>query len=124
MLRLVLLYAIHDSTRCPRVQDCVSSCRLVQCARASAGTRYGTAGTTSGKAHLKWAFSEAAVWFLSDHPAAPTYLARLAQTHAQGQALTLLAQQLARAVSSMLTRPGACEQEKCFQRYTLREGSG
>src|SRR4029453_3688522 len=33
MLSLVLLYAIHDIARFPRVQDFLSSCRLVQCAR-------------------------------------------------------------------------------------------
>src|SRR5437867_8574355 len=31
ILRLVLLYAIHASARCPRVQDVLSSCRLVTC---------------------------------------------------------------------------------------------
>src|SRR5262245_34119208 len=36
-LRRVLLDAIHDLNRFPRGQDFVSSCRLVQCARASAG---------------------------------------------------------------------------------------
>ena len=52
MLRLVLLDDIHEVHRFPRVQDVVSSCRLVTCARASAGKRYGTSGTTIGKAHL------------------------------------------------------------------------
>jgi transposase len=37
MLSLVLLYDIHDMARFPRVQDCLSSCRLGTCARASAG---------------------------------------------------------------------------------------
>jgi transposase len=64
MLRLVLLYEMHAITRFPRVQDCVSSCRLVTCARASAGTRYGTSGTKIGHAYLTWAFLEAAVLLL------------------------------------------------------------
>ena len=38
ILALVLLDEIQDSTRFPRVQDFVSSCRLVQCAKASGGT--------------------------------------------------------------------------------------
>src|SRR6266478_3239879 len=38
ILSLVLLYAIHDSARFPRVQDFASSCRLVTCAKESAGT--------------------------------------------------------------------------------------
>jgi transposase len=61
MLSVGLLYAIHDISRFPRVQDFVSSCRLVQCAQESAGKRYGSAGTKIGKAYLKWAFAEAAV---------------------------------------------------------------
>jgi transposase len=124
MLRLVLRDEIHEVNRFPRVQDVVSSCRLVKCARESAGTRDGTSGAKIGHAHLKWAFSEAAVLFLRDHPAAQTYLARLEKKHEKGQALTILAQKLARAVYDMLKRPGAFDQDQFFQRYTLREGSG
>ncbi len=69
ILRVVLLYAIHDITRFPRVQDFVSYCRLVTCAKAAAGKRYGTAGTKIGHAYLTWAFSEAAVLFLRTNPA-------------------------------------------------------
>ena len=90
ILSLVLLYEIHDIKRFPRVQDCASSCRLVQCARASAGTRSGTSGSTIGNAHLTWAFSEAAVLFLRDHPAAHKWLARLEKKHGKGKALTIL----------------------------------
>jgi len=39
ILRLVLLDAIHDIRRCPRVQDCASYARLVQCRKESAGKR-------------------------------------------------------------------------------------
>jgi transposase len=39
ILALVLRYAIHDSQRLPRVPEFVSSCRLVKCAKESAGTR-------------------------------------------------------------------------------------
>jgi len=62
ILSLVLLYEIHDIERFPRVQDFASYCRLVKCARESAGKRSGTSGTKIGNAHLKWAFSEAAVY--------------------------------------------------------------
>ena len=41
ILSLVLLYEIHDISRFPRVQDFVSYCRLVKCAKESAGKRYG-----------------------------------------------------------------------------------
>src|SRR2546429_6259706 len=60
ILRLVLLYAIHDSTRFPRVQDVVSSCRLVTCAKEAAGKRGGTARPKIGHAYLPRAFSAAA----------------------------------------------------------------
>ena len=36
-MALVLLYEIQDSTRFPRVQDFVSYCRLVKCAKVSGG---------------------------------------------------------------------------------------
>jgi len=92
MLSLGLLYDIHQIDRFPRGQDVVSSCRLVKWARESAGKRYGTSGTTIGNAHLKGAFSEAAVLCLRDHPAAQQYLTRLEKKHEKGTALTILAQ--------------------------------
>jgi transposase len=104
ILRLVLLYAIHDIARFPRVQDLVSDCRLVKCAKESAGKRSGTAGAKIGNAYLKWAFSEAAVLFLRDHPAGQKSLARLENKHGTGKALTRLAHKLARAVYYILRR--------------------
>ena len=104
ILSLVLWYERHDIARFPSVQDLVSYCRLVTCAKESAGKRDGTAGTEIGNAYLKWAFSEAAVLFLRDNPAGQTYLARLEKKHGQGKALTILAHKLARAVYDMLKR--------------------
>ena len=91
ILRLVRLYEIHDLQRFPRGQDFVSSCRLVKCARESAGKRDGTSGTKIGHAALQWAFSEAAVLFLRTNPAGQKYLARLEKNHGKGKALTILA---------------------------------
>jgi len=107
ILSLVLLYEIHDIERFPRVQDFASYCRLVKCARESAGKRSGTSGNKIGNAHLKWAFSEAAVLFLRDNPAAQKFLARLEHKHSKGKALTILAHKLARAIYSMLKRQTA-----------------
>ncbi len=104
ILSLVLLYEIHDITRFPRVQDFVSYCRLVKCAKESAGKRYGTSGAKIGNAYLKWAFSEAAVLFLRNNPVGQKYLARLDHKHGKGKALTILAHKLARAVYYMLKR--------------------
>jgi transposase len=112
ILSLVLLYEIHDITRFPRVQDFVSYCRLVQCAKDSAGKRYGTSGTKIGNAYLKWAFSEAAVLFLRNNPAGQKSLARLERKHGKGKALTVLAHKLARAVYYMLKRGTAVDMDQ------------
>jgi hypothetical protein len=115
ILSLVWLYEIHDINRFPTVQDFVSYCRLVTCAKESAGKRLGTSGTKIGNAHRKWAFSEAAVVCLRDHPPAQTYLAQLEKTHDNGTALTVLAHQVARAVYDMRKRHVAFEKAQFFQ---------
>jgi transposase len=115
ILALVLLYEIHDIHRFPRVQAFVSYCRLVKCAKESAGKRYGTAGKKIGNAYRKWAFSEAAVLFLRNNPAGQKYLARLEKKHGKGKALTVLAHKLARAVYYMLKRETAFDLDKFFQ---------
>lgn len=107
ILALVMLYEIDDIQRFPRVQDFVSYCRLVKCAKESAGKRYGTLGKKIGNAHLQWAFSEAAVLFLRNNPEGQKYLARLERKHGKGKALTVLAHQLARAVYYILKRETA-----------------
>jgi transposase len=115
ILSLVLLYEIHDIQRFPRVQDFVSYCRLVKCAKESAGKCYGTSGAKIGNAYLKWAFSEAAVLFLRTNPAGQKYLARLEKKHGKGKALTVLAHKLARAVYHMLKRETAFDMPRFLQ---------
>jgi transposase len=115
LLSLVLLDEIHDIQRFPRGQDFVSDCRLVKCAKASAGKCYGTSGAKIGKAYLKWAFSEAAVLFLRTNPAGQKYLARLEKKHGTGKALTVLAHTLARAVYHMLKRETAFDMPRVLQ---------
>jgi transposase len=114
ILSLVLLYEIHRIERFPRVQEFASYARLVKCAKVSNGKRSGTSGAKIGNAHLKWAFSEAAVFFLRDHPAAQKFLARLEKTHDKGKALTILAHKLARAVYYMLKRKTAFDMQRFF----------
>jgi transposase len=104
ILALVILYEIHDIARFPRVQDFASYCRLVKCAKESAGKRLGSSGKKIGNAHLKWAFSEAAALFLRQNLAGQRYVARLERKHGKGKALSILAHKLARAVYHMLTR--------------------
>jgi transposase len=95
ILRLVWLYAMHQSARFPRVQDFASYGRLVQCAKKSGGKRLGTVGNKIGHAPLTWAFSEAATLFLRGNEPGQKYLARLEQKHDKGTALRILAHQLA-----------------------------
>ena len=120
ILALVLLYEIHDIQRFPRVQDFASYCRLVKCAKESDGKRYGYSGAKIGNAHLKWAFSEAAVLSLRRNPTAQQYVARLAQKHGKPKALTILAHKLARAVYFMLSRGHAFDATKFFPASAAR----
>ncbi len=121
ILALVMLYEIHSISRFPRVQDFVSYCRLVKCAKESNGKHYGYAGTKIGNAHLKWAFSEAAVLFLRKHPTAQLYLAKLAHQHGKAKALTILAHKLGRAVYYILSRQQAFDAKKFFGPSAGRE---
>jgi hypothetical protein len=114
ILRLVLRSALQASHRCPRGQDGVSSGRLVPCAQAAAGTRYGTGGTKSGTAARTWACSDAAVLFGRDHPAGQPYRTRVETPPGTGTAWTGLAHPWARAVSALLTRATACTLARCI----------
>jgi hypothetical protein len=71
ILALVRRDAIPASRRFPSVQDFAASGRLVNCAKASAGTRSGTSGHTMGTASLTWALSEAAVRLLRHNEPGP-----------------------------------------------------
>ena len=112
ILSLVLLYEIHHIDRFPRMQEFASYCRLVKCAKESNGKRSGTSGAKIGNAHLKWAFSEAAVLFLRENPAGQKFLTRLEKKHDKGKALTILAHKLARAVYYMLKRKVAFDMKR------------
>jgi len=77
ILALVLLSERQDIHRFPRVQDFVSSCRLVKCAKESGGKRLGTSGKKIGTVHLRWAFAQAAILFLRQNQLGKAYLAKL-----------------------------------------------
>ena len=104
------------------MQDFASYCRLVKCAKESAGKRSGTSGTKIGNASLTWAFSEAAVLFLRNHPKGQTFLARLEHKHGKGKALTVLAHKLARAVYDMLQRDTVFDMDKLLNSSRSRAG--
>ena len=62
--------------------------------------------------HLKWAFSEAAVGFLSTNPEGKKHYDRLLHKHGKGKALTVLAHKLARAVYYIWKHDSVFDQEK------------
>jgi transposase len=112
VLALTILYEIQDITRFSRVQEFASYSRLVKCQASSAGKVKGTSGAKIGNAHLKWAFSEAAVLFLAKCPEGKKLLARLERKHGKGKALSILAHRIGRAVYFMLTRKRAFDLDR------------
>ena len=86
------------------MQDFVSYCRLVKCAKESNGKRLGTSGKKIGTVHLCWAFAEAAILFLRHNQPGKEYCTQLAHTHGNAKALTGRGHKLARAVYYLLTR--------------------
>jgi len=112
VLALTLLYELHDVARFPRVQDFLSYARLVKSQKASAGRVTGTSGAKIGNAHLKWAYSEAAVLFLQKNPRGQRFVNRLRSKHGKGKALSILAARLGRASYYMLRRSTAFDLER------------
>jgi transposase len=112
VLSLVILYEIENIKRFPTVQDFASYCRLVKSVKESNGKKYGSSGKKIGNAHLKWAFSEAAVLFLKGNDQGKRYLDRLANKHGKGKALSILAHKLGRAVYFMLKNKKPFDQDK------------
>jgi transposase len=114
ILALILLYEIHDIDRFPRVQQFVSYCRLVKCSKESAGKIKGTAGRKIGNAHLKWAFSEAAVIMTGQSAAAKRFVDRKTRRYGKGKALSILAARLARATYFILKRQQPFDERRLF----------
>ncbi len=112
VLALTILYEIHDIRRFDRVGQFASYSRLVKCQKSSAGKVQGTSGAKIGNAHLKWAFSEAAVLFLAKCPEGKKLFARIERKHGKGRALSILAHKLGRAVYFMLARKRAFDLER------------
>ncbi|OGO81371.1 MAG: IS110 family transposase, partial [Chloroflexi bacterium RIFOXYD12_FULL_57_15] len=112
IISLVILYEIYDIARFERVQDFASYARLVKCAKESAGKRTGGGGGKIGNAHLKWAFSEAAVLFLRNNPEGMKFKKHLEKKHGKAKSLSILAHKLGRAVYYMLKRDQAFDMAK------------
>ena len=104
VLSLTMLYEIHTIDRFPSRGEFCSYARLVKGQKSSAGKNYGTAGGRIGNAHLRWAFSEAAVLFLRKNKEAERYYNRLINRHGKSKALSIVAKRLGIAVYYMLKR--------------------
>ena len=112
VLALTLLYELHDIARFKRVQDFLSYARLVKSQKGSAGKVLGTSGAKIGNAHLKWAFSEAAVLFLRKNPRGQKLLNRMRSKHGKGKALSILAARLGRTSYYMLRQRVAFDMDR------------
>ena len=116
ILGLTLLYEIHDIARFKSVQRFSSYCRLAKPEHRSAGKRTGSGGAKIGNAHLKWAFSEAAVLFLKDNTRGQAHLKKLERRHGKGKALSILAARLGRATYFMLKNTEDFDIERFYAR--------
>ena len=114
ILAMTLFYEIEDIARFARVQQFASYARLVKGQKSSAGKRLGSQGGKMGNAHLKWAFSEAAILFLRESERAKKYVARLESRHGKKKALSILTAKLGRAVYFILLRREVFEEERFF----------
>ena len=114
IISLVILYEIEDVDRFPKVGNFISYARLVKCSRESAGKKSGARNSKIGNAHLKWAFSEAAVLFLKDHQAAKDWHDKLVGQYGKAKALSIMAQKLGRTVYFMLKRKEPFDSKRFF----------
>jgi transposase len=114
LLSLVLLYEIHAIDRFPTVGDFLSYARLVTPKQLSDGKVTGRGGAKIGNAHLKWAFSEAALMMLRHSEEARQFLVRKEKKHGKGRAMTMLARKIARTVYHMWKRKEAFDAVKFF----------
>ena len=116
ILGLTILYEIDTIKRFPRVQDFSSYCRLIKPEHSSDGKRLGTGGARIGSAHLKWAFSEAAVGFLHRNPRGQAHIKRLRKRYGKGKALSILAARLGRATYFMLKDRRVFDMDRFFEK--------
>jgi transposase len=114
ILALVILYEIHDISRFPEVGNFISYARLVKCAHESAGKRVGGGNNKIGNAHLKWAFSEAAVLFLRERDEAKRMHQKLVAKYGKAKALSIIAQKLGRTAYYILKRKEPFVAERFF----------
>jgi transposase len=115
VLALTLLYEIHDVHRFADVGEFISYSRLVNCPHTSAGKLCGSGGRKIGNAFIRWAFAEAVCLLIRESPKAKRWIDRKEKKYGKGEALSLLAAKLGRAVYWMLRRKEPFNIEKFFQ---------
>lgn len=115
ILALTILYEIGDIARFPRVGNFISYARLVKCAHESAGKSFSGKNAKIGNAHLKWAFSEAAVLFLRGNPQAKAWHQKLISKYGKAKALSVIAQKLGRTAYIILKRSTPFDRVRFFE---------
>jgi transposase len=121
ILGLILLYELHDITRFEHVGQFLSYARLVRCAHASAGKKVGSGGKKIGKAHLRWAFGEAACLFLRASERAKKWKQKQQAQRGEAKALAILAARLGRAVYHLLRKREAFDEERFWNGSPRRQ---
>jgi transposase len=112
ILALTILYEIGDIARFESVQNFASYGRLVKCKAESAGKTYGTSGNKIGNAHLKWAFSEAAILYIRNNESGKKYISKMEKRMPKSKALSALAHKLGRSVYYMLKNQTVFDEDK------------
>ena len=115
ILSLLILYEIHEIRRFPAVGNFLSYARLVKCPHESAGKRMKGGHSKIGNAHLKWAFSEAAVLFLRGNQQAQRLQQKLTNRYGKAKALSLIAKKIGGTVYFMLKRSEPFDAARFFR---------
>ncbi len=123
VLSLTILYEIGDINRFAGRGEFCSYARLVKGQKSSNGKIYGTTGGKIGNAHLRWAFSEAALLYVRGNDLAGRYYQRLSSRHGKGKALTIIAKRLGVAVYYMLKRKEPFDEYKFLNLKKIPEES-
>src|SRR5262249_10319667 len=74
----------------------------------------GSGGQKIGNAHLRWAFGEAAVLFLRGSERARRWKEKQTRKRGEGQALSILAARLARAVYHLWPKAEAFDEDRLW----------
>ena len=115
IISLSILYEIDDINRFHSVKNFTSYARLVKCRAESAGKTYGFSGVKIGNPHLKWAFSEMALYSMMHNKFIKAYFNEvLLSKYSKSKCFAYLAHKLGRCVYFMLKRGTVFDVYKFF----------